>query len=102
MSVKPDGLLGDIKTANVFHHPVKSKFLISILIFTFYIINQVSDFKLHTSSLIFMLFDIKCDLMWWFFLFYVLVFKIFLCCWRLMYVFIFLVKVTEWPPILGK
>ena len=36
-----------------------------------------------------------------FFLFYVLVFKIFLCCWRLMYVFIFLVKVTEWPPI-GK
>ena len=24
-----------------------------------------------------------------------------LCCWRLMYVFIFLVKVTEWPPI-GK
>ena len=33
-----------------------------------------------------------------------LVFKIFLCCWRLIYVFIFLVKlvkVTEWPPI-GK
>ena len=28
--------------------------------------------------------------------------KSFLCCWRLMpYVFIFLVKVTEWPPI-GK
>ena len=26
---------------------------------------------------------------------------IFLCCWRLMYVFIFLVKVTDWPPI-GK
>ena len=25
----------------------------------------------------------------------------FLCCWRLMCVFIFLVKVTEWPPI-GK
>ena len=24
-----------------------------------------------------------------------------MCCWRLMYVFIFLVKVTEWPPI-GK
>ena len=34
-------------------------------------------------------------------MFYVLVFKIFLCCWRLMYVCIFLVKVTEWPPI-GK
>ena len=34
-------------------------------------------------------------------LFCVLVFKIFLCCWRLMYVFIFLVKETEWPPI-GK
>ena len=26
MSVKPEGLLGDIKTANVFHHPVKSEF----------------------------------------------------------------------------
>ena len=26
-------------------------------------------------------------------------FKIFLCCWCLMYVCIFLVKVTEWPPI---
>ena len=25
MSVKPEGLLGDIKTANVFHHPVKAK-----------------------------------------------------------------------------
>ena len=24
-----------------------------------------------------------------------------LCCWRLMYVFIILVKVTEWPPF-GK
>ena len=24
-SVKPEGLLGDIKTANVFHHPVKAK-----------------------------------------------------------------------------
>ena len=34
----------------------------------------------------------KSILLWWFYLFYVLVFKIFLCCWRLMYVFIFLVK----------
>ena len=25
----------------------------------------------------------------------------FLCCWRLMCVFMYLVKVTEWPPI-GK
>ena len=25
MSVKPEGLLGDIKTANVFHHPVEAK-----------------------------------------------------------------------------
>ena len=51
MSVKPEGLLGDIKTTNVFHHPVKAKISISILIFTFYIINQVSDFELHISSL---------------------------------------------------
>ena len=34
----------------------------------------------------------KSILLWWFFLFIVLVFKIFLCCWRLMYVFIILVK----------
>ena len=25
MSVKPEGLLGDIKTANVLHHPMKAK-----------------------------------------------------------------------------
>ena len=37
-------------------------------------------------------YDIVCMVLWWFFLFYVLVFKNFLCCWRLMYVFIFLVK----------
>ena len=42
MSVK--GLLGDIETADVFHRPVRAKIWISILIFTFYIINQVSDF----------------------------------------------------------
>ena len=30
-------------------------------------------------------------------MFYVLVFKMFVL-WRLMYVFIFLVKVAEWPP----
>ena len=33
--------------------------------------------------------------------FYVLAFLKFLCCWHLRYVFIFLVYVTEWPPI-GK
>ena len=37
-------------------------------------------------------FTLKQVLLWWFFLFYVLVYKIFLCCWRLMYVFIFLVE----------
>ena len=31
-------------------------------------------------------------LLWWFFLFCVLVFGIFLCCWRLMCVFVFLIK----------
>ena len=25
LSVKPEGLFGDIKTTNVFHHPVKAK-----------------------------------------------------------------------------
>ena len=34
----------------------------------------------------------KAILLWWFFLFYVLVFKMFLCCWCLMCVFIVLVK----------
>ena len=38
--------------------------------------------------------------LWWFFLFYVLVFEIF-CAVGALYVFIFLIKVTEWPPI-GK
>ena len=28
------------------------------------------------------------------------VYFLFLCCWRLMCVFIILVKVTEWPPIM--
>ena len=42
----------------------------------------------------------KAILLRWLFLFYVLVIN-FLCCWRLMCVFIVLVKVTEWPPI-GK
>ena len=62
MSVKPEGLLGDIKTTNVFHHPVKAKIKISILVFTFYIIDQAFDVLLHKSSLIFMLFDITSDL----------------------------------------
>ena len=44
MSVKPEGFLGDIKTTNGFHHALKAKILVSILIFIFYIINQVSDF----------------------------------------------------------
>ena len=35
-------LLRDIKTTNVFHHPLKAK-----IIFTFYIINQVSDLIAH-------------------------------------------------------
>ena len=45
-------------------HPKSSSIVlrISILIFTFHIISQVSDFQLHISSLIFMLFDIKSDL----------------------------------------
>ena len=42
MPVKPEGLLGDTKTGNVFHHPVKAKIWISILISIFYIINQLS------------------------------------------------------------
>ena len=44
MSVKPEGLLGDIKTTNVYHHPMKAKIRIAILIFTCYIIDQLSDF----------------------------------------------------------
>ena len=42
MPVKPEGLLGDTKTGNVFHHPVKDKIWISTLISIFYIINQLS------------------------------------------------------------
>ena len=39
-----------------------------------------------------LLYGFLIQLLWWFFLFYVLVFKIFLCCWRPMCVFIVLVK----------
>ena len=48
-------------TTNVFHHPVKAKIWISILIFK-YILYYQSDFWLHISLLIFMLFDINSDL----------------------------------------
>ena len=40
-SVKPEELLGNIENAIVFHHPVRLKIWISVLIFTFYIINQI-------------------------------------------------------------
>ena len=42
----------------------------------------------------------KAILLWWFFVLCLGVLN-FLCCWCLMYVFIFSVKVTHWPPI-GK
>ena len=61
MSVKPERLLGDIKTADVFHHPVKPKNL-NFNTFTFYIINQVPVFYFPKLLLIFQIFDIKSDL----------------------------------------
>ena len=52
----------------------------------------LTEFLLHDADEIAFTDRSKAILLWWFFLFYVLVFKIFLCCWRLMYVFIFLIK----------
>ena len=43
MSVKPEGFFVDIKTAYVFHHPVKANLNFNTNIYI-YIINQVSDF----------------------------------------------------------
>ena len=51
MSVKPEGLLGDIKTANVFHHPVKlkSEFQYLYLHFILLIMYQIFSCTYHRS-----------------------------------------------------
>ena len=51
MPVKPEGLLGDIKTANVFHHPVKAKseFQYVYLHFILSIKNQMFNCTYHRS-----------------------------------------------------
>ena len=51
-----------------------------------------SSFMMSTKKVFCVTDRSKSILLWWFFLFYVLVFKIFLYCWRLMYGYIFLVK----------
>ena len=50
MSVKPEGLLGDIKTLMFCIIQCKLKIWNSILIFTFYIINQTYLTILHPNS----------------------------------------------------
>ena len=52
MSVKPEGLLGDIKTLMFCIIQCKLKIWISILIFTFYIINQTYLIIFHPNSLV--------------------------------------------------
>ena len=52
MSVKPEGLLGDIKTLMFCIIQCKLKMCISILIFTFYIIYQIYLIIFHPSSLV--------------------------------------------------
>ena len=51
MSVKPEGLLGDIKMLMFCSIQCKLKIWISILIFTFYIINQIYLIIFHSNSL---------------------------------------------------
>ena len=52
MSVKPEGLLGDIKTLMFCIIQCKLKIWISNLIFTFYIINQTYLIIFHPISLV--------------------------------------------------
>ena len=44
--MKPEGLLGNIKITNVFHHPVQA------LIFTFYFINEIYNIIFHPAPLV--------------------------------------------------
>ena len=61
MSVKPFGLLGNIKTADVFRHPVKAKTLnFNTYIYISY--SKVSVFYIPIPLRNFGLFDIKSDL----------------------------------------
>ena len=52
MSVKPEGLLGDIKMLKFCIIQCKLKICILILIFTFYIINQIYLIIFHPKSLV--------------------------------------------------
>ena len=52
MSVKPEGLLGDIKTLMFCIILCKLKICISIIIFTFYIIYQINLNIFHPNSLV--------------------------------------------------
>ena len=52
MSVKPKGLLGDIKKLMFCIIQCKLKILISILIFTLYIINQIYLIIFHPNPLV--------------------------------------------------
>ena len=52
MSVKPEGLLGDIKMLMFCIIQCKLKIWISILIITFYIINQTYLITFHPNSLV--------------------------------------------------
>ena len=49
MSVKPEGLLWNIKIANVFHYPVQAENMNFNQIFTFYIINQIYLIIIHPN-----------------------------------------------------
>ena len=64
MSVKPEGLLEDIKRANVFHHPVKAKlkseFRYLYLHFMLSIKYQIFNCAYHRTLTL--LFDIKSHL----------------------------------------
>ena len=59
MSVKPKGLLGNIKIAHVFIIQCKVKICISILLCTFYIINQFYLIIFHATPSVIL---IKCNI----------------------------------------
>ena len=54
-----NGFSFTLNQANDFHHSMKPQTMISILIFTFYIVNQICFIILYQIRLLFLIFEIK-------------------------------------------
>ena len=56
---RQNGFSFTLNQANDFHHSMKPQKMISILIFTFYIVNQICFIILYQIRLLFLIFEIK-------------------------------------------